>query len=169
MKKILLILSVVLLSVSLQGQMIIRANSNARVMAVADTLGAEMISNGVFTDGTDWTANTGWAIGSGVATYDDVTNNALLLQVNADMISAITATTTYRLEFDITISSGNAFFSINNSSGTVAYKTLNTYSNGHKVVRFTTTAVTIAGISFWGNIGSTTSFTIDNISLKKVL
>lgn len=77
--------------------------------ASADTLGPEMISNGTFTDGSDWTAAAGWTISGGVATYDDTQDGVTLSQVDADMLGSIKINTNYKLEFTLNISSGGGF------------------------------------------------------------
>lgn len=141
-------------------------------LAFADTLGSEMITNGAFADGSAWTAATGWTIGTGVATYDDVNNAAKLSQIDGDMVISIEPLTTYRLTFTLNISSGNAQLYFVNSAGSAVYKAIALYSvNGTKVVRFTTPAsIAGGGLGILGYTGgSTMTFTIDNVSLKEVL
>ena len=159
--------------------MIIACAVNAQVVntsvwfappASADTLGPEMISNGTFTDGSDWTAEAGWTISGGVATYDDTQDAVTLSQVDADMLGSIKINTNYKLEFTLNISSGVGDLQITNSSCKAQYIARTLYANGHYTLYFTSGDwIDIKGIAFRAyTSGSSATFTLDNISLKEV-
>jgi hypothetical protein len=151
------------------GQMIGRGPAYTSVTTgPADTLGSEMISNGAFDDGTDWTAGTGWSIGSGVASYDN-TIAANLTQAAVDMVSNLTTTTLYRLTFNMVISSYHGHVQIKNAAGNVNFTSMGDINNGLVVIRFTTGAdVAGGGFRIYAD-ALVNPFTIDNVSLKKVL
>jgi len=168
MKKILTILLVILLCFSLQGQVL---RSSAQYIKPSSAPAAfcvgNMISNGEFTDGTDWEVPTGWTITGGVATFGDVTMGAKLRQLDANMNAQVLANTNYRIEFDITISSGNAVFGLINESDDAGYVAEANYANGHHTVDFTTPGwVSTRGLGINASTLSTTSWSIDNICLK---
>jgi hypothetical protein len=138
----------------------------------APAYGDEMITNPGFANSTGWDVETGWSIGSGVCTYSDVNGGAELDQNNGTMVSPIVINTTYRLTFDIGIAGVGAYaqFKITSHGAVVTYVATDTYANGTNVIEFTTLDnVSIGGLCFTGYTASTASFTIDNISLKKVL
>ena len=57
--------------------------------------GQEKISNGTFDSDTDWTIiNSGWSIGSGVASHDGV-GNSYLKQDAGDMVSDLEDSKSY--------------------------------------------------------------------------
>lgn len=158
--------------------MIITCAVNAQVVntsvwfappASADTLGPEMISNGGFDDANDWTIVNNWTISGGVLIYDDVANNNVY-QLTEEMISEIEPNTTYRVTCDIDISSGLANFRIANINNSVVYIDYANYADGFNIIRFTTPAdVSLKGFLIRGTTDSGASFSIDNISMKKVL
>jgi hypothetical protein len=130
------------------------------------TLGAEMITNGTFDDSDDWVLGANWAIAGGTANYTDGTSNDLE-QTNAVMASAITASTYYRISFDITASVSGQF-DIECYGGGIVYVSVNNYATGHYDIDFTSPAdVGTAGIRFDTTSNSESDFSIDNISLKK--
>jgi hypothetical protein len=133
--------------------------------------GDEMISNGGFADATGWDVQTGWTISGNAAAFNDINSGARLDQDDADMVSAIKVSTTYRLTFDIGIGAGGyARMYVKNASEDITYVATNNYPNGTNIIEFTTPSnITYKGISFIPSSLSTASFTIDNISLKEVL
>ena len=60
-----------------------------------DATATNVISNGGFDDGTDWTAGTGWTIASGVASHTSGNTPSL------DQTLALTEGDTYRVTFDL--------------------------------------------------------------------
>lgn len=167
MRKLFVILVLLLLAVVAQGQMIIRANPHARAQVVSAP--TEMITNGAFADGTGWTPAAVWTISSGVATYDD-TGDGALSQVSGDMVSILEINTDYVLEFDISgATGGRATIGFQDTNGAIAYVAYADYNgDGHYVVNFTTGADLGAnGFSIVGKDASYSSWSIDNISLKR--
>ena len=132
----------------------------------------EMITNGNFNDGgTAWKIlGNDVTISDGRVNYDDSNGRVGgINQPTADMISAIEASTDYILEFDVIISSGNANIWIGNSSLSIGYTTpsYSDYPNGHISIEFKTPSnIGIGGFTMYFSTKSTTSFSIDNISLK---
>jgi hypothetical protein len=161
MKSILIIL--MLLPVPAFGQMVKTGVVTTRVVAAALS---NMISNGTFDDGTDWGIISNWTIGSGVASYDDV-SSGYLYQTPGNMVVAIEANTAYTLEFDISISSGNARILFGEIGASVDYIVAANYINGHHAINFTTPANIGSGGFLIQGIYQTTDnpFTIDNITL----
>lgn len=126
---------------------------------------AEMITNGTFGSSSNWWVNGGWSIGSGVASFDDLTVGHLR-QVDGSMVSSIQASTLYVLKFDISIASGGAYIRIYNGDISIIYKAFATYTNGTNRIFFETPAsVGVAGIDLYAITTSGAAFTIDNISL----
>ena len=167
MKRIITFILFALLLLPLEGQ--IGRYPFYTTTVIADTLGPEMISNGTFTDGSDWTAAAGWTISGGVATYDDTQDGVTLSQVDADMLGSIKINTKYKLEFTLNISSGGGSFQITNSSCKAEYIARGFYANGHYTLYFTTGDwISIKGIAFRAYTISSATFTLDDISLKEV-
>ena len=115
-------------------------------------LGSEVVTNGDFSGGsTGWTAASGWAIGSGVATA--TATNASLVST-----SAVTVGRVYRVAFDVTSYTGGTL-SVRVGAG--AAQTVN--SAGSKVLYLT--ASSTAGVEFYGG-GITLS--LDNVSVREI-
>lgn len=165
MKKLLLLITALFILASVEGQILRYSNYTAPV-----TDGnPEMITNGNFNDGgTAWgTPGNGVTISDGRVNYDD-SDAGGILQLTSNMISAIEVSTNYILEFDVIISSGNANIWIGNTSLDIAYTpSYSDYPNGHISIEFETPSnIGIGGFAMYFNTNSTTSFSIDNISLK---
>lgn len=168
MKKILSLILFALLLLPLEGQGIIRANPFYSYIQ-RDTLGSEMLSNGGFNDGTDWVIVANWSISGGVATYDDIANGNIY-QLTEDMLHEVEPNTTYRVTLDVSISSGDANFRFTNINNAVVYVDYANYANGSHVIRFTTPAdVGLKGFLIRAQALSSATFSLDNISMKKVL
>lgn len=166
MKRIITFILFALLILPLEGQI---GRYPFYAATAADTLGPEMISNGTFEDDTDWTVEAAWTISGGVAAYDDVTDDSKLYQVNADMLVPISINTDYKITFTLNVSSGNCSINITNASRSVNYVAKGGKPSGDYTLYFS-----VGGWSGGGGIAITgytagASFTIDNISLKKVL
>jgi len=130
--------------------------------------GTEMINNGTFDNGDDWTLGTDWAIDNGSAHYTGSAFQALT-QLDGDMITSIEADSTYILTFTSETDNYLEYFiaDIQSSSGQ-AYVTRSTYYNSYHSIQFTAPS----------NIGSgglqlslvyavyPTGVRIDNVSLK---
>jgi len=132
--------------------------------------GAEMITDGDFPDNTNWTEGAGWVIGGNVATYDDVTDDARLTQVDGDMVSSVATGTNYKLTFDMVCAAGNARLRIINSAGTNVYVATAYYATNSYEILFTTGGwIDTGGFGVGAYDGSSGTFTITNISLKPQL
>lgn len=163
MRKILFISLLVCLSALSFGQGIM----GGTVASSGETGPVNIISNGTFDDGSDWTAGGGWSIGSGVATFDDVTAGGLV-QSDADMVSSIQTSTDYQLTFDITGGGGSgAYLLIRSANGNVQYISGFTYyAAGSYALDFTTPSdVSGGGIDFFAGTQASATYDIDNITL----
>ena len=168
MKKILLTIGLLLTFTFVNGQL--AGIISSEDVSIADPYGPEKIADGTFDiGGALWGAGTSWAVGSGVATYDNVANGNLIQQ-DGNMLSSLATSTTYLISFDINIASGNANFKISNAAIGVDYVAYTNYATGNHSFEFTTPpAIGDAGFGIRAQTSSTTSFTIDNISIKEVL
>jgi hypothetical protein len=128
----------------------------------------EILTDGDFSEGeTYWTIVGGWTIADGVATYGDVVSSTFWQAITS--ADSLQASTDYILTFDVTIASGNAYMQFSNKAYTVTYVALAYYANGSHSVEFTTPANIFAGgFNIRGHTGSSGSFTLDNISLKRI-
>lgn len=130
------------------------------------TLGSEMITDGDMSSSTNWTLGGSWSISGGVATFDD-TSSSDLEQTDANMAISLESSTYYRLTFDI-VASVSGQFDIENYGGGHSYVGVGVYTTGSYVKDFWTPSdIGDGGIRFDVTSGSASSFTIDNISLKK--
>jgi hypothetical protein len=118
MKKLLILISCLLLAVVAQGQMIIRANPQARAQ-VATPAGSNMVTNGTFASGTAWTLSSSYTIAGGVLVFDNVTT-ATAVQSDVEMITPMETETDYTISFDIVDGTGS-YVSIRNAANNVVY------------------------------------------------
>jgi hypothetical protein len=162
----------ILICIILPGIMYGQGMHSRRVAASGggDSYGPELITDGDFSSGTNWTPGSGaWTIGSGTASYDN-TGNSNLTQADGDMAGSIEGSTDYLLSFDIDITSGTAYFQCFNFNNTVTYLAYDTYADGHHEVPFTTDAdVGLAGFVIRATTSSSNAFDLDNVSIKEVL
>lgn len=165
MKKLIIFLSLILLSVSLQGQLIKRANSFHKARITTGGGNPEQISNGVFADATDWSVVTpGWTISGGTANYNDLNDYVSLWQIGEDMITDLIANTTYILEFDVSV--GTINMEIGNGNLTDQWFDYANYTVGHKSLEFTTpVGMTVGGIRFKA-VTDASAGSLDNVSIK---
>ena len=118
-------------------------------------IGAELLSNGTFVDGTGWTTGSGWTIGSGVATKTAGVSGSVYTPIS------LTAGKLYVITFTVVRTAGSFEYSF--SGGTSSYgpnrAASGTYSDillclpGNTTFRFTG--------------GSTFAGTVDDISIKE--
>uniref|UniRef100_A0A6M3ILR8 Putative tail protein n=1 Tax=viral metagenome TaxID=1070528 RepID=A0A6M3ILR8_9ZZZZ len=114
-----------------------------------ETLGSELVTNGSFSVGTDWTLQEGWTIGSGVATCDGTDGRRI-----SQNVGAVTGTP-YRISYDITARTAG-LVAIELGGGTYV-STVGSYS----YVRYATGAsVSFRSSSFVGSI--------DNVSIREI-
>jgi len=127
--------------------------------------GSEMINNGNFVDGSNWSAGAGWTISGGVASYDASTIG-VLAQSNANMVSFIEPSTTYTLRFYINVPTGIPLIRIM-SSDVIFYVDGSIYTNnGRNEFQFTTPSnIGTGGLNFYTYTDA--AFTIDSISLVR--
>lgn len=125
-----------------------------------------MLSNGTFSSGTNWTLSTGMTIAGGFLSYDD-TQISTCSQTQAQMASPIVALTNYTLSFDIAISAGGtAFLQFYATDDNATYINAASYGNGHISIDFTTPAfVSVGGLTIWCSTAASYPFTISNIRL----
>jgi len=124
-------------------------------------LGPELLSNGGFDTDTVWVKGTGWTIASGVGTATVPAVNSLLSQaisLTAGSLYLLTYTVTSYTAGLLTPRFTNAGATVNNFTGAVA---VGTYS------QYLTLTGAADALSF--NANASGSFSIDNVSLKKIL
>ena len=119
--------------------------------------GSELVTNGDFATDSDWIKETGWSIGSGVASYNGSSaNNGLY-----ENLSLATGTI-YRLSFSIVnYVSGTLVGAL--SSGSISGNTPNITADGDYVFNLTATGALCIFRSISSFNGS-----IDNVSVKEV-
>jgi hypothetical protein len=116
----------------------------------------EEIINGTFDTDTDWEKGTGWTIsgGEGVAT-------AAVSSAFGQLYSPIIGTT-YRAEFDVTVSSGSVrAYLVGENKGTIT-------ESGHYIIQATCTAAETRIIDFYALSGGYTG-TVDNVTCNRVI
>lgn len=136
------------------------------------TLGAQKVSNGTFEDDSVWTITTGgWSIVEGTpgyARYLDTVNEGIVGQSGANMISPIEDNHRYRMQFNMSISSGTAEIGIYSHTGAHQYIDEASYAAGILVFHFSsTTMYGNTGIGILGRTESTTYWDISNILLQE--
>jgi hypothetical protein len=123
-------------------------------LGATEKLGPELVTNGAFTSGTDWTLGAGWTIGSGVATKTAVTAEVLSQTVS------LTTGRAYELTYTMTRTAGTLTPRI--TGGTTVNFTARTaggtYTQIVSVVTGNTTLEFSADALFVG--------TVDNVTLK---
>lgn len=123
-------------------------------LGATEKLGPELVTNGAFTAGTDWTLGAGWTIGSGVATKTAVTA--------AELSQAVSLTTgrAYELTYTMTRTAGTLTPRI--TGGTTVNFTARTAGGTYTQIVSTVTGNTTLEFSadalFVG--------TVDNVTLK---
>jgi hypothetical protein len=122
------------------------------------TLGPDLVTNGTFDSATGWTAETGWSIGSGVATTVAGTTGALYQGIS------LVAGRTYRVDFTISNTlSGGVIPSLFGGT-TVFGPTLS--GNGPKSALITAASGN-TNIRFFKDAASA-ALSIDNISVREL-
>ena len=170
MKKILLTIGLLLTFTFVNGQL--AGIISSEDVSIADPYGPEKIADGTFDiGGALWGAGTSWSYDADNDEMDfDNVANGNLVQQDGNMLSSLAINTTYLITFDINIVSGNANFKIANAAIGVDYVAYDDYATDNHSFEFTTPAdIGAAGFGIRAQTSSTTSFTIDNISIKEVL
>jgi hypothetical protein len=102
----------------IEGQSIINARPFHRAVATAAP-GANMVSNGTFDNGDDWTLSSSYTIAGGVLVFDNVTP-ATAVQTDGQMVTPLSVETDYTVSFDI-ISGTGSYVVIQNAAQNVVY------------------------------------------------
>jgi len=161
MKKLLLLITGLLLLFSVEGQILRYSNYTAPT-----NQSTNMLANGTFDSGDYWSTSNTWSIGSGVATCATSASPSALYQIGTDMITDLEPSTNYTISFDIVSSSPGIWFRILNGSGTVTFVEGTYYTTGHYSLDFTTASdLTIGGIRFYTYTDEANPGTIDNVTL----
>jgi formylmethanofuran dehydrogenase subunit C len=160
MKKILILISFLLLAITVEGQMIINARTPARAVVATETLGDELIPNGSFDSGTGWVMVGGtWTISGGVASIAGI-DNANMIYPAASCVTGHT----YRITFTIVSWTSGNFYIACEGGGTG--RTTTRASTG----TWTEDVVAAGNGNFYFNCESNGgTMSIDNISIKEVL
>ena len=123
----------------------------------------ELVTDGGFTSAANWpSAGADWTISGGVATISSADSGF-------DFLGTLTSNTTngllYELRFDISSwTAGRLELAQSNSSNIGVTVT----GNGSYTFRFRYTGTTNGNISLYSYTNTTSSFTLDNVSLKRV-
>jgi len=164
MKKLLLLITGLLLLFSVEGQILRYSNYTAPIPDSNQS--TNMLANGTFDSGDYWSTSNTWSIGSGVATCATSASPSALFQIGTDMITDLEPSTNYTISFDIVSSSPGIWFRILNGSGTVTFVEGTNYTTGHYSLDFTTASdLTIGGIRFYTYTDEANPGTIDNVTL----
>ena len=132
-----------------------------------DSLGSEEIVNGDFSNGsTDWSLETGWSIGGGVA----IASGSTVYSLKQVIGGGILPNTTYEITYNIVTSTtdGAILISLGTSSGGVSSG--NSPSVGKKTIQITTGASTNNSLYIKSTVGTARwNGSIDNVSVKEYL
>ena len=136
--------------------------SGALTCQGVDVSGSNKISNGDFSNTSNWTIGGGWSLGSGVCSFTDTQNGSIQ---QASVFATSDSGKTFKLTFTIQVgSSGDAQIWIGNGAGSGSAYTPNnsyySYGNGTHSVEIVPTDTSI---SIWGSVDGG-NFSIDNIS-----
>ncbi len=134
--------------------------------------GDELIKNGGFDTDADWIKSSGsWTISGGKAHYDYIDSGAYIME--NDGINDLISGHTYKLKFTISNCETAARITFLNHVGTALSATFGTsaqyYNNGTHEILFVAAANTRLRIAAWTLTVYSSSFSIDNISIKEVL
>tara|TARA_R110000764_G_scaffold40882_7_gene91485 strand:- start:144 stop:1805 length:1662 start_codon:yes stop_codon:yes gene_type:complete len=123
----------------------------------ADWVGNELVTNGDFATDSDWNKQTGWTIGSGVASSDGTAN------ANISQFSVVEAGKVYLASIAITdYTSGSIDINIGDSTRQGAFGTVDT----HTVVVIAESA---EAVFYQSNLSSGFIGSIDNVTVKRIL
>jgi len=129
--------------------------------------GSELVTNGDMDTASDWTAGTGWAVNSGssgVAQCSSGTGAANALTNHGDHLLSLSTDTYYKVQLDVTRTSGTLWIDLGDTNGTNKQSTSLSGSNQVFIIK---TPGTLVGqlVRFYGGHfrGS-----IDNVSVKQL-
>ena len=130
-----------------------------------ETLGADQVTNGTFDTDSNWSKNTGWSIGSGVASCDgSQTGNTGLIQQGTILGANLDFEVgkTYKITFDVTTTAGAiTYIEIGGATDHTDVPT-----SDSTVTRYITATSTNDRLTIAGN--STFEGTVDNVVVKEV-
>jgi len=133
-------------------------------------LGAELVTYGDFSDASKWTYGAGWTITGGKANL--LTGAFDNMGQNANM-GPMTAGSKYRVNFEISNCATTGRILINNSNGSVKFNEWpdqRVFANGIHSEINTAAATVMNTIGLEGRqYGGYSSYSVDNLSIKKVL
>ena len=141
-------------------------------------VGSECITHGNFSSGSNWAFGTGWSFQSGEGTppnntggYTTGSGAGAMTQSSANMAIALEKNQVYKLQFTISAvgGDGKAQLTIKNQALTETYASIGTYNAATHTVYFSPQS-SAGGIGFYAATdagGSTNSFSIDDITVKK--
>ena len=124
-----------------------------------DALGSELVTNGDFSNPSNWDLSTGWSIADGKATYDGLNGTRQLISSGTSVFAEIGKA--YKVSFDVLEQGSGAnstFF------GGVLLSTDNLAVGSYV---FYGTAISTGRFGIFGREGSV--FSIDNVSVKEYL
>lgn len=124
-------------------------------------LGEELVTDGNFPNGDNWTEENGWTFANGFASflYIDVSNSKLTQDVG------LTSGKTYRLTLDYTRSAGS--FTVRELSGS-GYVVLGTFSDVSDSIELTFNSTSNNGTLYITAVSTTFVGSISNVSVKEV-
>jgi hypothetical protein len=123
----------------------------------------ELVTDGGFASATNWSsAGADWTISGGVATISSANSGF-------DFLGTLTSNTTngllYELRFDISSWTAGRLELAQSGSGNIG---VSVTGNGSYTFRFRYTGTTNGNISLYSYTDTTSSFTLDDVSLKRV-
>ena len=128
--------------------------------------GPELVTNGDFATDSDWTKQTSWTIGGGVASYDAVTTAERLTQ-----LISLTTGKIVKISYTVkNVAAGKtAYFNVKGSSGaSPVYKNYTNHTEGDYEIITTVEEGTVGLVFTALNSGTGGTFDLDNISIKEV-
>lgn len=139
------------------GEAISISSSELFTLEGNDWLGSELIVNGNFATDSDWTKQTGWTIGGGVANCDGTqTGNTRIIQAIASVDDLI-----YQTVFTTVITAGNVNIVVGGATAGTTRSSSGTYIEN----------IADGGSDFNTLLKGDVNFvgTIDNVSVKRIL
>jgi hypothetical protein len=132
-----------------------------------EELGSELVTNGAFDTGSDWTFESSWGVSGGKANYDAVVNQHYLKQTISPSISAGKA---IKIQFDISdVEAGKtAFLKLEIDGSPEAVFAYTNFSAGTYTYYYKITSA-LDRLNFVpATSGTGGAFSIDNVSVKQI-
>jgi len=121
--------------------------------------GAELVTNGGFVNGSDWTAGAGWTLGGGVASWDAPNTYAWISQTIGNYVGK-----SLSLTFDAVINSGDLRVVVANGGATPSITT----SGSYEFILYPTGGGAYDSLVRVYQTVADSDFTITNISIKEL-